>query len=82
MFTGSFSNATDAIFETKNENYTVWYLTRVLKYMHPSSFHCYFAGKETYLSFYKYLTATSWKDIMYNVVYKTGKFADQIRLIY
>jgi len=82
LFTAYFSNTTDAIMVTKNENRTVWYLTRVLKYMHPSSFHCYFAGKETYLSFYKYLTATSVKDLMYNVVYKTGKMADQIRIIY
>lgn len=82
LYTGSFSNATDAIFDYRDENQTVWYLTRTLKYMHPSAFHCYYAGKETSTSFYHYLTATSWKDIMYNVVYKTGKMADQIRVIY
>ena len=76
LYTGSFSNATEAIFDDRDENKTVWYLTRTLKYMHPSAFHCYYAGKETSISFYHYLTATSWKDIMYNVVYKTGKMAD------
>jgi hypothetical protein len=64
-----------------NENNTVWFTTRVLKYFHPSAFHCYFAGKETYTSFRKYLTETSWKDIMYNLVYKTGLMFDQIRVI-
>ena len=34
------------------------------------------------MSFYHYLTKTSVKDIFYNLVYKTGKLTDQIRLIY
>lgn len=47
FMTGSFANATVSLIAL-NENRTVWYSTRVLKYLHPSCFHCYYAGKETY----------------------------------
>jgi hypothetical protein len=60
----------------KNENDTVWFSTRILKWFHPSIYHCYYAGKETYISFYRYLTITSYKDILYNMIYKTGKMFD------
>lgn len=82
LYTASFSNATRALFVDGNENATLWYWTRVLKYTHPSAFHCYFAGKETGVTFYQYASFTSAKDIGYNVVYKTGKMFDQIRVIY
>jgi hypothetical protein len=78
LFTGSFTNATIS----NDTNSTVWFYSRVLKYMHPSAFHCYFAGKETYMSFEKYIKETSKKDIWYNIIYKTGKMCDQIRVIY
>lgn len=54
----------------------------MLKYFHPSLFNCYYAGKETYQSFWLYLTSTSWKDIAYNCMYKSGFFLDSIRTIY
>lgn len=78
--TGSFGNMSLALYE-RDQNQSVWYTTRVLKFMHPSGFHCYYAGKETYTSFSKYLSTTSWKDILYNVVYKTGLMMDQSRII-
>ena len=81
LMTRSFANAT-IMWSKKDENQTVWFFTRTLKWFHPSLFHCYYAGKETYLSFYKYLTGTSWKDILYNLVYKTGNMCDQVRVIY
>lgn len=40
--------------EDDNENYTVWYSTRMLKYMSPSLYHCYYAGKETYNAYVMY----------------------------
>jgi hypothetical protein len=55
-----------------NENRTVYYSSRALKYMHPSLFHCYYAGKETWLTFLSYLDLNSAKDISYNMMYKTG----------
>ena len=73
--TASFGNMSLAIYE-KNENRSVWFTTRVLKYMHPSAFHCYYAGKETYISFSNYLMTTTFKDIVYNLVYKTGLMID------
>ena len=82
LYTSTISNATQALFFDQNENATLWYWTRVLKYTHPAAFHCYFAGKETGVSFYRYASYTSVKDIGYNVVYKTGKMFDQIRVIY
>ena len=50
--------------------------------MHPSSFHCYFAGKETYTSIFSYSSDTSLRVIIYNLVYKTGLIFDQIRVMY
>lgn len=79
--TNSFANMTISLIKN-NENDSVWYSTRVLKYFHPSIFHCYYAGKETVISFTKYLSITSWKDILYNVIYKTGYMIDQGRIIY
>jgi hypothetical protein len=79
--TGSFANMTLAV-KDDDQNETVWYSTRVLKYFHPSLFHCYFAGKETYLSFESYIFNASLKDILYNLIYKTGLFMDQLRIIY
>ena len=68
--------------ESHDNNRSLYYSTRILKWTHPSLYHCYYAGKETYLSFEGYITLDSYKDITYNVVYKTGLMFDQIRIIY
>ena len=76
----STSNATKSIL-AGNENRTVYYSTRILKWMHPSAFHCYYAGKETIDTIRRYLRVNSWKDVMYNLVYKMGQILDQVRII-
>lgn len=42
-----------------NENRTVYLLTRVLKHLHPTLFHCYYSGKETYETMLLYLQINS-----------------------
>ncbi len=67
-FSGALENTTEGV-KDRDENDTVWYSTRMLKYFHPSAFHCYYAGKEAYLTAELYVEITSWKDIMYNLIY-------------
>jgi hypothetical protein len=66
----------------KDQNMTIWYSTRVLKYFHPSFFHCYYAGKETYESGLTYISNTTFNDIGYNLIYKSGQIIDAGRIIY
>ncbi len=73
--TKAFTNFTLA-FLNLDQNGTLWYGTRVMTWVYPSAFHCYYAGKETYISFYTYTTQTTLKYIFYNLVYKTGNMFD------
>jgi hypothetical protein len=50
LFSSSISNLSIAI-SNNDQNNTVYYSTRALKYTHPSLFHCYYAGKETYTTY-------------------------------
>lgn len=68
LFAGALENTTYGVID-RNENDTVWFSTRMLKYFHPSAFHCYYAGKEAYLAAEMYLYITSTKDLLYNLVY-------------
>jgi hypothetical protein len=43
----------------EDENRTVYLLTRLLKHLHPSMFHCYYSGKETVATFNKYMEINS-----------------------
>lgn len=70
-----------AAIDNNDENNTVYYSTRALKYFNPSLFHCYFAAKETFLTLETYLSINSEKDINYNLMYKTGQMFDQVRII-
>jgi hypothetical protein len=81
LITGSFANATLS-HQAQNENLTVWFGTRVLKYLNPSLFHCYYAGKETVITIETYYETTTWRDIVYNLIYKSGQVLDQLRIIY
>lgn len=42
-----------------NENRTLYYSTRALKYMHPCLFHCYYAERETEATYHQYLQINS-----------------------
>ena len=77
----SVSNLTEYI-DNVNERKIVYYSTRMLKYMHPSLYHCYYAGKETYEAYAMYQELTSARDILYNLVYQTGSMCDNVRIIY
>lgn len=43
----------------EDENNTVYFSTRALKYVHPCMFHCYFSGKETVQTLNEYLMINS-----------------------
>ncbi len=43
-----------------DEERIVYYSTRVLKYVHPSLYYCYYAGKDTYETGYTIVTETSY----------------------
>ncbi|TNV73762.1 hypothetical protein FGO68_gene5605 [Halteria grandinella] len=79
--TRSFANMTLAISDS-DQNETIWYSTRMLKFLHPSLYHCYYAGKQTYLSALTYSSKTRFNDIAYNLLYKSGQMVDQGRIIY
>lgn len=70
-----------AIQEANEEN-ILYYSTRVLKYTHPSLYYCYYAGKETIVMGYQYATGTSYQEIIYNLIYKTSYFTDNVRIIF
>eukprot|EP00347_Sterkiella_histriomuscorum_P009733 403340092 len=80
LFANSIQNLSTAI-SANNENRTVFYATRALKYVHPSAFHCYYSGKETAATYQQYREINSPKDVSYNAIYKTGQMTDQIRII-
>lgn len=54
LFSSSLENFLIA-YENRNENFTVWYATRALKYMHPSLFHCFYSYVEAYETIQSYL---------------------------
>jgi len=75
IFSFLLTNLTTAI-SKEDENNTVYYSTRLLKYMHPCLYHCYFAEKETEATYNQYLTINSEEDIYYNALYKTGQMVN------
>ncbi|CDW83524.1 UNKNOWN [Stylonychia lemnae] len=74
------NNLTTAVQKT-DENNTVYYSTRLLKYMHPSLFHCYYAEKEAENTLNQYLEINSGEDISYNALYKTGQMVNQVKIM-
>lgn len=67
--------------EKKSVNNTVYYSTRIVKYIHPVLFHCYYAGKETYLSFLSYLALNSITTVIFNIIYKTKPLFNDLRTL-
>lgn len=57
------------------------YSTNILKYIHPIGYHCYYTGKETYNAFRTYISLNSATDILSNLIYKTGKIFNNIRIL-
>ena len=47
LLAGSLQNMSIAM-NNSDENNTVYFATRGLKYFHPSAFACYYSGRETY----------------------------------
>ena len=80
LFSSSLENFLIA-YEHRNENYTVWYATRALKYMHPSLFHCFYSVQEAYETIQSFMQIDNYRDITYNLIYKTGQIYDQVRII-
>lgn len=64
-----------------DENNTVYFATRALKFFHPSAFSCYYSGRETYETYLQYRAINSGKDVSYNSLYKTGQMSDQLRIL-
>ena len=80
LFVASLQNMSTAI-NNNDENNTVYYSTRALKYFHPSAFACYYSGKETYETYVQYSEINNPKDVSYNAMYKTGQMTDQVRIM-
>jgi hypothetical protein len=79
LFGGSIVNYTES---TGDLNEEVWYGTRVLKYFHPTGFHCYYTYQETDIAIMEYLQLNSVGDILHNLIYKTGLMFNNIRIIW
>ena len=67
--------------EAGDINNSVYYGAYILRYFNPFAFHCYYAGKETYVTFGEYLLLNSWTTILMNLIYKTGALFNNIRII-
>lgn len=67
--------------DINNVNESVYYGAYILRYFNPFAYHCYYAGKETYLEFGDYLLLNSWATILNNIIYKTGSLFNNIRII-
>ncbi len=61
-FEEDITNFTLAI-EAGDMNNSVYYGAYILRYFNPFAFHCYYAGKETYVTFEEYLLFNSWAQI-------------------
>ena len=81
-FESSMQNLYTASVQNKSVNSSVFYGSRILKYFHPSTYHCYYAGKETYTAFSKYMVLNSINNVFDNMIYKTGQVFTNLRIIY
>lgn len=81
-FETSMQNLYTASVQNKSLNDSMFYGSRILKYFHPATYHCYYAGKETYTAFSKYMVLNSINDVLNNIIYKTGKVFTNLRIIY
>ena len=54
----------------------------ILEVQYPLSFHCYYAGKESYVTIMSYIEVQSWEEILINILNGTAEMIDAMRLMY